>query len=171
MRLLGTGLTAKELAQATLYARGTGSADELKRRCGALRHQVGTGGKLEFGPSFTQKTHKDQIENPNRVGGIGTYDATVYTHRAKDAKKVKAKSLVEIAKGVVNWPSPQDSGMVTKVIRYAQQNNLGLLTTDDIPRVAAQRGFTTPNEATGTQWDQGGRNRMLAAIKASGAYA
>ena len=96
MRLIGTGWTTSEVAKATLYCRNAGSVDDARRRGDALRWQVKSGGKLEFGVTdFKIEGYMDRITDPARVGAVGTYDASVYTTRAQYANDVYL-SLIHI---------------------------------------------------------------------------
>ncbi|KAK4541805.1 hypothetical protein LTR36_007337 [Oleoguttula mirabilis] len=171
LRLIGNGWNTKEIATAQLHARGALSAETHARRNGALRHQVIDGGNLEFGvTTFTQKTFWGQITDPARVGGVASYDASVYVTRPKYASKPTAASLIDVARDVVNWPAPEDRGIVTQVIELAVQNGLQILSVDDILQTSQHFGFTMPTEAAGAQWDQNGLRRILAAVGADGPY-
>lgn len=165
LRLLGNGWTSNTLAQASLHARDTLSVATCTRRDGAIRQQVSVNANAEFNlTDFTRGNY------PNLIQPVGTYDATAYTPRAWRANRIVTAKLVDIDQGVVNWPAPEDAGIVTQVIQLAVDGAFTELTTSDIPQIAQFFGFQMPADAATPQWDQRGLRRVLAAITAAGTY-
>ncbi|KAK5118705.1 hypothetical protein LTR85_007911 [Meristemomyces frigidus] len=170
-RFIANKWKTAEVARVQLYARGALTKAACVRRDAALRRQVIDGGNIEFGvQNFTVDTFWRQLTDPQRAGGEGSYNASVYHPRAQHINNLRTASLVDVARDVVAWPAPEDSGIVTQVIELAVLNRWTALTIDDIPQVANHFNFAMPAEAGGTQWDQNGRRRVLAAIEAAGAH-
>ena len=101
---------------------------------------------------------------------VTSYDASNYQPRPRHASSLAIAPLVEIAQGVVNWPTGQDRGIVTQAIEYAHQNGLAQYNTTNIPLLAQQMGFAAPNEASSTQWDQNARERAKQLVEQAGTY-
>lgn len=178
MRLMKAGWKYKEIAMAQLYARDKTSKLALKKRDAALRHQGGTNGRIVLRdqgakPGQSAEDFERSIENFKPIDHHGLidaipYDTSGYKPRKSSRLIPEHYSLLEIAKGVRKWPAAEDSGVVTQVIRYARDNNLGKLTTADIDRIARQEGFTMPEDASGNNWDQNGRERILQTMATDG---
>ena len=168
LRLIGNGWTGEDMAKVIFWARGLNDKEEVEKRRNALRHQIPKAGKEEFGTNFNRTTFMPQITDPNRVGGCQTYHAEDYRPRSHDANRLYAPMLADLGAGVVNWPAPEDSGIVTRAIRWAIDFQLDADDVDDIEDYARELNFQMPADASGTQWDQRGRERVLAAMDAAG---
>lgn len=138
-----------DVAKVQLHARGTLTKDAYRKRVDALKHQILTNGRAVFNDgTFTPTTH------PHLMTAVTTYDASNYSSGENISRILYDASLVDIAEGVVNWPTGEDRGIVTQCIEYAFQNDLDQYTTADIPRIAQQMGFAAPGEASRADWDK-----------------
>ncbi|KAK4554109.1 hypothetical protein LTR86_008950 [Recurvomyces mirabilis] len=149
LRLLGSGWTVSDMASAALYPRAIVDDKVHERRCAAMRYQTSEAGRAEFGdPTWTQTKAV-----PGQVSVVTSYDVSTYTPRHK--KHLTTIKLLDVARGVQWWPATSDRGIVTQVVRYARDNPIPCadFTTDDIPHVAAQQGFTMPRGASRSDWD------------------
>ena len=165
LRLYRNGWTTLDIAKMQLHARGRLSKSTTSKRVGALRHQVLTNGKIFFNDSrFKQSSHA------HLMTAVTSYDASQYQPRPQHASSLVTASLADIARGVVNWPTGQDRGIVTQVIEHAHRNNLAQYTTDDIPMLAQQMAFRAPSEASATQWDQHAHQRARQIVEQAGTY-
>ena len=166
LRLLRNTWTNRDIALAQLHGCGQVSVANCDKREATLRKQSGKNGDAFFQlvpGTFDRKTFA------NLMTPVAVYDATPYQPR-RDINISNPSTLVEIARGVLNWPSGQDAGAVTQAIQWAVANNQVNLTTADIPQMVAQLGFVKPNDANTIDWDQRARTRLRADIQAAGTY-
>jgi hypothetical protein len=85
---------------------------------------------------------------------VKSYDATSYRPCDSISPRLMDAKLVDIAEGVVNWPTGEDRGIVTQGIEYAHQHSLSQYTTADTPQLAKQMNLAAPTEASQPDWDQ-----------------
>ena len=155
LRLYRNGWDHSEVARIQLHARGTLDKEAYKRRYDALKHQILRNGSIFFSINDFTPT-----ANSNLLTPVTSYDASNYAPRDNIANLLVDATLVDIAEGVVNWPTGQDRGIVTRAIEHAHTNNLRQYTAADIPRLAQQMGFVAPTEASGPQWDKNAWQRV-----------
>ncbi|TKA69431.1 hypothetical protein B0A55_07633 [Friedmanniomyces simplex] len=164
LRLLGNGWTTKEIAAVLLFARGALDKDTLQRRYDTVRYQAVSPGKY----LFAHVLRWTPTANPGDVPPVTNYDVTPFMPPPSKVSTLHSITLYEIGKDIVHFPSPEDSGHLTKAVKWAVRTGNTAYTTDDIPALAQPFGWTWPAEATTNDWDQGGRRRMLATLHAAG---
>lgn len=173
LRLIASGWNARDITDVQLHAHGAISAQARTRRNNAIRHQIIDGGNQHFRVhNFTQTVFQNRITALARPNGVATYDASTYAPRGANTSiaNLTTASLLDVAQGVVNWPAPEDRGLVTRVIELAIDNNWPEITVDDIPQIGQFFGFTVPAEAGRSEWDERARERVLAAVAQAGPY-
>lgn len=173
LRLYRNGWSSLSIAKATLHARNKLSPKETKsdksaveKRRAANRHQVISNGKYFFNDAdFTPtKYHNDMTP-------VTSYNASTYAPReTSKAVHLFSAKLVDIAKGVKEYPKNGDRGIVTKAIAYAVRKGRDDLTTADIPWLAVRFRWQQPEDAFGPDWDQNALKRIEARIEVSGNY-
>lgn len=168
LRLYRNGWKSLSIAKATLHAREKLNYRDdraVENRRSTNAHQVLRNGKYWFeDEDFTPSGSEDMTL-------VTTYDASAYAPRDNvPASSMFTAKLVDIARGVQNFPKGEDCGVVTQAIDYAVRNRRDDLTTADIPRLAAQHGFQDPLDSFTTQWDQHGQDRIEARIELTGNY-
>jgi hypothetical protein len=155
LRLYRNGWSSQDIADTQLYVRGGLNNDNSRKRTNAMRHQVALNGKTFFGDTtFKQRTHG------HLMTAVSTYNASGYAARPTQTVSSDPERLVDVARGVVHWPSNEDRGIVTQCIDHALTNGLVEYTTADIPRMAATLAFAAPSQASTPRWDQGALQRM-----------
>ena len=155
LRLYRNGWDHTEVARIQLHAQNTLDQESYTKRYDALKHQI-----LKNGSVFFNIAGFKPSVNRNLLTPVTSYHASNYAPRQEHASLLVDATLEDIARGVENWPTGQDCGIVTQAIAYAYRNNLGQYTAADIPHLALQMGFTAPTEASTGQWDQNARQRV-----------
>ena len=155
LRVYRNGWDHSDVARIQLHARGTLDKQAYTKRYDALKHQILRNGRIFFNMAdFKPSAHNHLLT------AVTSYDAANYAPRDDIAHLLVDATLVEIAEGVVNWPTGQDRGIVTQAIEYAYNNDLRQHTAADIPQLAQQMGFVAPADATGIQWDNSAKQRV-----------
>lgn len=157
LRLYRNGWNHSDVARIQLNARATLDEESYTRRYNALKYQILSNGRIFFNVSDfkpSSATHNQLLT------AVKSYDASNYAPRDTHVNVLEDATLVDIAKGVVNWPTGQDRGIVTQAIEYAFNNDLHQYTSANIPGLAQQMGFTAPAEASTDQWDQNACQRV-----------
>ncbi|TKA76359.1 hypothetical protein B0A55_03732 [Friedmanniomyces simplex] len=154
LRLLGNNWTTKEIAAVQLFARDALDKDTLQRRYDAVRYQAIKPGKYLFPhvPGWTPTA------NPGDVPPVTNYDVTPFMPPPSKVSTLPSITLYEIGKDIVHFPSPEDSGPLTKAVQWAVRIGNTAYTTDDIPALAQAFGWTWPAEATTNDSDQDNAN-------------
>ena len=155
LRVFRNGWKNADVAKIQLFARNTWTEGAYVKKCNALKHSVIRNGEIFFGVPHFAPTKQAHLMTP-----VTSYDATGYRPRDKISPRLMDAKLVDIAEGVVNWPTGEDRGIVTQAIEFAHHNRLGQYTTADIPQLAQQMSFSAPSEASQPDWDQRALQRV-----------
>ncbi|KAK4505944.1 hypothetical protein PRZ48_003909 [Zasmidium cellare] len=174
-RLYRNGWSTGSMAKLILYARGLLDHAELNRRSGALRHQLRTATIKKYGEGslpaeMRRNGHPDFVPFSAHSSGnnVDLYDVRLpiepngdrYEPSRAQGTLPQPARLQMLVNGVVNWPTGQDAGQLTQALRYAQANGLLHLTTRDLPALVLQRGFNVQTDASTTDYDLRGLERL-----------
>ncbi|KAK4632081.1 hypothetical protein CLAFUW4_02457 [Fulvia fulva] len=176
-RLLRSGWTSSDIATAQLYARGGLEKDDHMKRNQALRQQMSTAGNEKLGVNdFTKRGYAQHAELQPFTAAKFNYDTTGWNPPHANTPPLTSKTLIplptnlsDVANGVTNWPQGEDRGLFTKVMEWAQANNvLHQYTVRDVMRLANDQANGIgglPAEARTHEWDQGGLERTRGIVK------
>ncbi|KAK3697496.1 hypothetical protein LTR37_017442 [Vermiconidia calcicola] len=165
LRLYRNGWKTLDIAKVQLHARNRLTRQGCDKRVAALRHQVLKNGQIFFNDKvFNQTSHAHLMTT------VTSYDASNYAPRSTIAGSLAPKKLIDIANGVVNWPTGEDRGIATQAIELANHNGLIQYTTLDIPWLSFQYAFSSPSESLKATWDQTALQRARQTIEQAGTY-
>ncbi|TKA64116.1 hypothetical protein B0A55_09939 [Friedmanniomyces simplex] len=165
VRLLGNGLKTDDMAMIQLHGRGQATKGNIRKCRAKLRRQILNSGKYVF--NNTEWTSRENAGvDLQKKSDYDLSGCTQLPAKRRRTTPLKAARLIDLARDIVNMPSPDDSGFLTQAIQYAVQHNDASLTTDDVQQLALREGFVMPAGAlsTGTNWDKDGRDRVLAVM-------
>ncbi|KAK4554093.1 hypothetical protein LTR86_008934 [Recurvomyces mirabilis] len=165
LRLIGNGWTSGTMADAILFHRGRLDLEHHTRRDAAQRRQVGNAGKEKY----SNPAWKSGEATADELHPTSDYDVSQATPPARvKPESLHAVKLVDVARGIQQWPHREECGIVSKVLYFAHQNPAicGEFTTDDIQQVAVAQGFSEAAGASSQDWDQQCLARMGVATRA-----
>ncbi|KAK3680691.1 hypothetical protein LTR37_021104 [Vermiconidia calcicola] len=165
LRLYRNGWKTLDIAKLQLHARNRLTRQGCDKRVAALRHQVLKNGQIFFNDEFFNQTSHAHL-----MTTVTSYDASNYAPRSTIASSLAPNKLIDIANGVVNWPTGEDRGLVTQAIEFTSENALIQYTTLDIPWLSFQHTFSSPNESLTTTWDHATLQRARQTIEQAGTY-
>ncbi|KAK3075824.1 hypothetical protein LTR53_000526 [Teratosphaeriaceae sp. CCFEE 6253] len=152
-RHLGNGLSTREIATIHRWARGETTTVAIVRKANKVRKQVGIMKQISAAtPAVTNYQ-------------IGIYGMTNPNAREYDV------TLASLGANVVKVPAPEDRGLLTQAILWAQEVGDTTSTMADVDTLARSHGYTFPvvngvSVSNNPNWDQEARDRILAAISA-----
>ncbi|KAK4955507.1 hypothetical protein LTR10_006446 [Elasticomyces elasticus] len=165
LRLLRNGLTSAEIALISLHARGYNSQALIKKRAETVKHQILSSGKHVSGnKDWTAENNSHDLPPTTDYSLAGCVELPT---KRKILRQVPAPRLIDLAKGVVNPPCPQDKWFLAQAVDYAVQHNDTISTTDNIPAMAVLHNFVLPAGALPSapvNADRSGLNRVLVAM-------
>ncbi|KAK3620605.1 hypothetical protein LTR56_023318 [Elasticomyces elasticus] len=134
LRLLRNGLTSADIALISLHALGYNSQTLIKKRAETVKHQMLSSGKHVSGnKDWTAENNSHDLPATTDYSLGGCVELPT---KRKVLRRAPAPRLIDLARGVVNPPSPQDKWFLAQAIDYAVQHNDTSSTTDNIPAMA-----------------------------------
>ncbi|KAK5734185.1 hypothetical protein LTR17_009168 [Elasticomyces elasticus] len=165
LRLLKNGLTSADVALISLHARGHNSQALMKKRTDTVKHQMLSSGKHVSGnKDWTVENNSQDLPATTDYSLAGCVELPT---KRKILGRAPAPRLIDLARGVVNPPSPQDKWYLAQAVDYAVQHNDTVSTTDNIPAMAVLHNFVLPAGALPSapvNADRAGLNRVLVAM-------
>ncbi|KAK5729280.1 hypothetical protein LTR15_002422 [Elasticomyces elasticus] len=165
LRLLRNGLTSADIALISIHARGYNSQSVIKKRTATVKHQMLSSGKHVSGnKDWTVESNSDDLPPTTDYSLAGCVELPT---KRKILRRAPAPRLIDLARGVVNPPSPQDKWFLAQAVDYAVQHNDTISTTDNIPAMAVLHNFVLPAGALPSapvNADRAGLNRVLVAM-------
>ncbi|KAK5675014.1 hypothetical protein LTS10_012426 [Elasticomyces elasticus] len=165
LRLLRNGLTSADIALISLHARGYNSQSVIGKRTEAVKHQMLSSGKHVSGDkAWTVDSNRHDLPPTTDYSLAGCVELPT---KRKILRRAPAPRLIDLARGVVNPPSPQDKWFLAQAVDYAVQHNDTISTTDNIPAMAVLHNFVLPASALPSapvNADRAGLNRVLVAM-------
>ncbi|KAK3638738.1 hypothetical protein LTR56_012845 [Elasticomyces elasticus] len=165
LRLLKNGLTSADVALISLHARGHNSQALMKKRTNTVKHQMLSSGKHVSGnKDWTVENNSQNLPATTDYSLAGCVELPT---KRKILGRAPAPRLIDLARGVVNPPSPQDKWYLAQAVDHAVQHNDTVSTTDDIPAMAVLHNFVLPAGALPSapvNADRAGLNRVLVAM-------
>ncbi|KAK5713731.1 hypothetical protein LTR17_017498 [Elasticomyces elasticus] len=165
LRLLRNGLTASDIALISLHARGYNSQALIGKRSETVKHQMLSSGKHVSGnKDWTAENNSHDLPATTDYSLAGCVELPT---KRKVLRRAPAPRLIDLARGVVNPPSPQDKWFLAQAVDYAVQHNDTISTTDNIPAMAALHNFVLPTGALPSapiNADRAGLDHVLVAM-------
>ncbi|KAK4892160.1 hypothetical protein LTR27_009344 [Elasticomyces elasticus] len=165
LRLLRNGLTSADIALISLHARGHNSQSAIKKRTETVKHQMLSSGKHVSGnKDWTVESNSQDLPPTTDYSLAGCVELPT---KRKVLRRAPAPRLIDLARGVVNPPSPQDKWFLAQAVDYAVQHNDTISTTDNIPAMAVLHNFVLPAgvlPSAPINADRAGLNRVLVAM-------